>query len=105
MTEQPESASQYIKAQGLPGVTYVADACKIDRQLLHTWYHKRFALFEIIVLGCVIKQKSIKPPFDPLVQCACGWIGSTSKLAAGGCPDCGKEFFPYPPSKGTDDDG
>ena len=61
MTEHHYSASKYIKEQGLPSLVYVANAAQIDRQLLHTWYRTKPALFEIVVAGCVSKGEELAP--------------------------------------------
>ncbi len=51
------NASEYIKGQGLPNLKYVADVANVDRQKLNRWYTSNFALFEIIIAGCVSKGK------------------------------------------------
>lgn len=43
--------SQYIKAQGLPNLQYVADKVGKHRDTLDNWYHKEYALFEAVVIG------------------------------------------------------
>jgi len=51
------TASKYIKSHGLPGMTYLSKRTGKDRRTLYKWYHNNFALFEIIVAGCVAKEK------------------------------------------------
>jgi len=68
MTEHHNSASKYIKGQGLPSLIHVADAAQIDRQLLHTWYRTKPALFEIIVAGCTATYEDCRPKSVRLAQ-------------------------------------
>ena len=32
------------------------------------------------------------------IGCSCGWFGNRGQLVKGICPDCSKEFVPYPPA-------
>ena len=43
--------SQYIKAQGLPSLAYVADKVGKHPDTINNWYHANFALFEVVVAG------------------------------------------------------
>jgi len=65
------NASEYIKGRGLPNLKYVADAASIDRQKLNRWYTSNFALFEIIVAGCVSKGEKMGDVIDfpGMVKC------------------------------------
>lgn len=47
--------SDYIKDRGLPSLAHVAREVDVSERTLFNWYHNRFALFEIVVLGCVSK--------------------------------------------------
>ena len=49
-------ASTYIKSHGLPSLAHVARMVNKPPQTINNWYRDNFALFEIIVLGCVSKQ-------------------------------------------------
>ena len=48
-------ASTYIKSHGLPSLAHVSRETGVSERTLYNWYESRFALFEIIVLGCVSK--------------------------------------------------
>jgi len=50
------SVSKYIKEQGLPSVVYVAEKANVNRQILYSWFHNNFALFEVVVAGCVVQK-------------------------------------------------
>lgn len=50
------SASEYIKSKGLPSLAYVADAVGKHRDTINNWYHKEFALFEVVVAGVVARE-------------------------------------------------
>lgn len=60
--------SKYIKAQGLPSLAYVADKVGKHPDTIHNWYHKEYALFEVVVAG--VKAQGITttgtkaPTFD-----------------------------------------
>jgi len=47
--------SQYIKAQGLPSLVYVAGKVNKDPRTINKWYDDNFALFEVVVAGCKYK--------------------------------------------------
>lgn len=47
------TASEYIKAQGLPNLQYVADKVGKHRDTINNWYHAEYALFEVVVAGVV----------------------------------------------------
>jgi len=49
--------SDYIKSHGLPSLAHVAREADVSERTLFNWYRNRFALFEIIVLGCVAKER------------------------------------------------
>ena len=59
------TASTYIKAQGLPSLQYVADKANIGRVKLHRWYHNNFALFEVVVAGVWLKWAETNKEPDP----------------------------------------
>lgn len=48
--------SQYIRSKGLPSLVHVANKVKKDPRTLYKWYHNNFALFEIVVKGCVAEM-------------------------------------------------
>ena len=43
--------SEYIKAQGLPSLAYVAREAGIIERTLFNWYHNKNKLFEVVVAG------------------------------------------------------
>lgn len=45
------TASEYIKAQGLPSLAFVARAVRKPDMTLYRWYTNNFALFEAVVMG------------------------------------------------------
>ena len=47
------TASKYIKARGLPSLAYVSGMVNKPPETLNNWYRDNFALFEVVVLGCV----------------------------------------------------
>lgn len=53
-------ASTYIKSHGLPSLAHVSRETGVSERTLYNWYDNRFALFEIIVAGCVSKDGEIK---------------------------------------------
>ena len=50
------SASKYIKSKGLPDLQYVADKVGKHRDTINNWYHKEYALFEVVVAGVASKE-------------------------------------------------
>lgn len=46
--------SQYVKAHGLPSLTYVAERVGKPQQTLDNWYRENFSLFEVVVAGVKI---------------------------------------------------
>lgn len=48
--------SQYIKAQGLPSLVYVAFKVNKDPRTLYKWYEDNYPLFEAVVLGVKVKH-------------------------------------------------
>lgn len=50
--------SDYIKSHGLPSLAHVAREADVSERTLFNWYRNRFKLLEIVVLGCVAKEKT-----------------------------------------------
>lgn len=48
--------SQYIRAQGLPSLVYVANKVGKDPRTIYKWYHDNFALFEAVIDGLEYQQ-------------------------------------------------
>ncbi len=51
------TAKDYVKAHGLPSVAHVARMTGWDRRTLYKFHDTNFPRFEIIVLGCVAKER------------------------------------------------
>ena len=46
--------SEYIKAQGLPSLAYVAREAGVIERTLFNWYHNKNKLFQVVVAGVPI---------------------------------------------------
>ncbi len=66
--------SKYIKAQGLPSLSYVADKVNLTRPTLYNWYNNNFALFEVVVAGVLWLKMT-----EPVVFSKKAWISQMKK--------------------------
>lgn len=61
-------ASTYIKVHGLPSLAHVARMINKPPQTINNWYQDNFALFEVVVAGCVSTYEDCRPKSERLAQ-------------------------------------
>lgn len=52
---KPESASKYVKQQGLSSIQQMAKLCGRHHNTLDEWYASDPAFFDILLAGCLLK--------------------------------------------------
>jgi|TARA_R100001440_G_scaffold16970_3_gene28778 hypothetical protein len=54
---QKTTASQVAKAYGLKSLTEAAKMTELSTVTLRNWYLRKYDLFLVVILGCVVKKQ------------------------------------------------